>query len=422
MNATGGGIASAGGDIVITSSTISGNSVNGESGQGGGVYSMAGSLSISSSTVSGNSATTNSGASTGGGILVGSQSTFISDSTITENAADIGGGISIGSPFAAVTLDLSNSIVANNTAFSSSADIAAGLSVTINSSFSLIGDNSGTSLTANSGVADADGNLIGTTAAPIDPLLEILADNGGLTETHALATGSPALDTGNSALNFDQRGLGRLRESGVDIGAFEMQGPLIIVDTSEGFADGDFSAGDLSLTEAIAFSNSTPEIETIAFDPAVFNGDEADVIRLQQELLVSQAVTIDASGLDVVVSGDTLGNDDLVPGTFISDFGFELATSPENIRPFNINTNFGDTVTLRGLTITGGFGSLEDGGGISSSSASLVIENSVVSGNFTRGNGGGIAVANGSLNVENSVIAANATVGSRGGGVYSDFI
>jgi hypothetical protein len=40
---------------------------------------------------------------------------------------------------------------------------------------------------------------IGTPASPIDPLLEPLADNGGPTLTHALQSGSPAINRGDPA-------------------------------------------------------------------------------------------------------------------------------------------------------------------------------------------------------------------------------
>src|SRR5581483_10304720 len=40
---------------------------------------------------------------------------------------------------------------------------------------------------------------VGTPAAPIDPRLGPLADNGGPTETHALAAGSPAIDAAGRA-------------------------------------------------------------------------------------------------------------------------------------------------------------------------------------------------------------------------------
>ena len=418
--ATGGGISSSGGDIVVSSSTISGNLADGESGQGGGVYSISGSLSFVSSTVSGNVANSSNGFSAGGGILVGSQSAFITDSTITENTADFGGGISIGSPLAAVTIGLENSIVAGNTALSASADIAAGFTVAFDASFSLIGDNLGTSLVATLGTADSDGNLIGTTTAPLDPLLGALADNGGLTETHALLDGSPAINAGSSLLDFDQRGIERLSGSRVDIGSFELEGPVIVVDTSQGFDDDDLTAGNLSLPEAIALANSTPEVETIVFDPAVFDGEAADVIRLQDELFITQAVTIDARDLDVVISGDTFGNDTLIPGTFITDTNtFDFFNFTDNRRVLNVDTDAGDTV-LRGLTITGGFADFEfNGAGILSQNASLVIEESTVAGNFGQAAGGGIAAENGSLTVNNSVLSDNSA--STGAAVFSSF-
>jgi hypothetical protein len=78
-------------------------------------------------------------------------------------------------------------------------------------------------------------NLIVRASVPVPadtsqacPLLAPLADNGGLTPTHALAKNSPAIDAGNNlaGLSFDQRGNGYARESPngkPDIGAFERQ-------------------------------------------------------------------------------------------------------------------------------------------------------------------------------------------------------
>jgi hypothetical protein len=76
---------------------------------------------------------------------------------------------------------------------------------------------------------DAHGNLVGSSAKHLDPLLAELADNGGPTLTHALKPGSPAIDHGNNPLMlaFDQRGTGFARTSGLttDMGAFEVQVP-----------------------------------------------------------------------------------------------------------------------------------------------------------------------------------------------------
>jgi hypothetical protein len=121
--------------------------------------------------------------------------------------------------------------------------------------FSLIGDNNGSGLAAPpAGSPDANGNLIGTHAAPINPRLAPLANNGGMTQTHAPCAGasaphascsiaSPALHHGSNALipsdtfdldgdgntaepiAFDQRGtpFNRIVNTTVDMGALESQ-------------------------------------------------------------------------------------------------------------------------------------------------------------------------------------------------------
>jgi hypothetical protein len=102
-------------------------------------------------------------------------------------------------------------------------------------------------LQANCSIISATGDLIGTAASPIDALLGSLADNGGPTVgaptssspllTHALLTGSPAIDAGNpdtpgsggtACEATDQRGFARPEDgdsngsSLCDIGALEV--------------------------------------------------------------------------------------------------------------------------------------------------------------------------------------------------------
>jgi hypothetical protein len=70
----------------------------------------------------------------------------------------------------------------------------------------------------------AVGDLVGSAAAPLDPLVGPLADNGGPTLTMALLPGSPAIGTGAAlgAPTTDQRGVLRpLGGAAIDIGAFE---------------------------------------------------------------------------------------------------------------------------------------------------------------------------------------------------------
>jgi hypothetical protein len=204
---SGGGIY-AGDDVTITNSTISGNRTAGDSAGGGGIYCYGGDLTLAHSTVTGNR---------------------------TEGADAIGGGL-YNSDGATTLL---NSIVTGNTATLSNPDLSPGTGpLTVR--FSLIGDNSGTLLTpAPAGSPDPNGNLIGTGATPINPLLAVLADNGGPTWTHALLGGSPAIDAGDPSATagvgnvpvFDQRGSPFTRVADgdgtvgarIDIGAFELQ-------------------------------------------------------------------------------------------------------------------------------------------------------------------------------------------------------
>ncbi|HSC09716.1 MAG TPA: choice-of-anchor Q domain-containing protein [Rhodanobacteraceae bacterium] len=69
-----------------------------------------------------------------------------------------------------------------------------------------------------------------------DPQLQPLADNGGPTQTHALAPGSAAIDAGSnsSGLATDQRGepFARVVGAAPDIGAFESRPPAINIDPS----------------------------------------------------------------------------------------------------------------------------------------------------------------------------------------------
>ena len=67
------------------------------------------------------------------------------------------------------------------------------------------------------------GDLVGSAAAPLDPLLAPLINNGGSTPTHALLAGSPALNSGDSTAPCaeDQRGVPRCGM--FDIGAFEQE-------------------------------------------------------------------------------------------------------------------------------------------------------------------------------------------------------
>ena len=92
-------------------------------------------------------------------------------------------------------MTIANSIVAGNT---TDLELRQGGSTLI-IRHSLIGDNRGTDLSeAPVGSPDANGNFVGgPVGGVIDPRLGPLTDNGGVTSTHALLPGSPAIDAGD---------------------------------------------------------------------------------------------------------------------------------------------------------------------------------------------------------------------------------
>jgi hypothetical protein len=184
-------------------------------------------MTLTNSTVSGN---TNAGstASIGGGIRA-EGALSLTNCTIANNTSSgnnpFGGGVSLGN---GGTLATRNTIFSNNIA-PQGPDIFG----TINSlGYNLI---SNTTNTIINGITT--GNVLGQPAQ-----LVALMNNGGPTPTHALMTGSPAINAGDScvmaaggcgtndpltAFTTDQRGPGFPRQSGVqvDIGAFEVQFP-----------------------------------------------------------------------------------------------------------------------------------------------------------------------------------------------------
>jgi len=216
----GAGVAN-GGTLTINNSTVAGNA-----GQdpnygtvGGGIYNT-GTLGVNNSTISGNTVSggANGFTSEGGGIA-NSGTLKINNSTLSANGANFGGGIYNGN-----TTTLQNSIVANNSSGGNCSGIV------ISHGYNLSSDN-----TCN---FTGTGDLNNT-----NPLLGPLQNNGGPTQTMALASGSPAIEAGNPngctdsgghLLTTDQRGQPRPDKEdsvGCDMGAYESQnvasGPVL---------------------------------------------------------------------------------------------------------------------------------------------------------------------------------------------------
>jgi hypothetical protein len=227
-NIWGGGIF-AEGDFTLQESWIDG--CIGNSGGGGLYYDGAGNVDIDRSTISnctgtgiGASGSTSfliinstisgngNGGSSTGGIGNGGAVMQISFSTITNNDGSTWGGIYR----TGGTLSILGSIIAGNTGTGSSADIAPLGSMTIQNS--VVGIQDPDALAVNG----TNGNQVGSIATPLNPNLGPLTSNGGPTPTHALLTGSPAINMGGSTgvPTTDQRNA--VRDQGIaDAGSYE---------------------------------------------------------------------------------------------------------------------------------------------------------------------------------------------------------
>ena len=225
----GGAIFNQGGVIAIVNSTIAGNTARGGvsegaigtagAGQrggafGGGVFNLNGDLNLNGVTIAGNTVVVGIGSgmanTSDGGALY----------TLTQNVGTV-------TATQSATVTVANSILANTTG---------GVDVVHNQVSGTLNVNGTGPNIVSTAVLNNLGNakVTGTPFTVANPNLGALANNGGFSQTLALLTGSPAINTGSNAVVpvgvvTDQRGNGfvRIANTTVDIGAFEVQPPTV---------------------------------------------------------------------------------------------------------------------------------------------------------------------------------------------------
>ncbi len=203
---TGGGIKNMAGVVTLINSTVSDNTAKGK---GGGLHiACNGTLKLVNSTISGNRTTFD-----GGGVYINGVGEF-TNSTIFGNQAHNGGGVYVRGTgekgMVRGLLNFSNTIIAGNTiTFTDygNADCT-------------LGDYAAIGVNLNNLIEDGSCDA----AYSGDPLLSPLADNGGLTQTHAPSPRSPLIDAlapEMCIVDTDQRGITRPSGAGCEIGAVE---------------------------------------------------------------------------------------------------------------------------------------------------------------------------------------------------------
>lgn len=220
-----------------------------DNGDGGGIF-VSGRFNAQQSSISGNSATDNSGAvHVFGGVPV-----TVSNTTISGNSAIFGGAMVLESNYGVgASADITHATFYDNagTLGADHISIGAGSSLDLNNSIveggpaancAVFGATVGSfNLVGSAGVDDNSCGGVGFNLGAVTQVDPIRVYNGGVTRTHALLTGSNAIDTGDNAacintfsgnpLAMDQRSIGHIRPvdatgTGIptcDIGAFEVQ-------------------------------------------------------------------------------------------------------------------------------------------------------------------------------------------------------
>jgi hypothetical protein len=222
------------GMMIITGSTISDNQTGyaGHFGGSGGGIVNDGTITIEDSTISGNTALGGDLQGGEGGGIFGNNNTII-NCTITGNSARHGGGVAGGGNIAHTTFSNNSAPYQDGGALYLTSLLELGNTILkAGASGVNIFNNGGTFITHGYNVSNDDGS--GYLNGPgdqvnTDPILGPLQNNGGLTFTHALLPGSPAIDAGDPNFapppDYDQRGPGFVRvfNGRIDVGSFEVQ-------------------------------------------------------------------------------------------------------------------------------------------------------------------------------------------------------
>jgi predicted outer membrane repeat protein len=318
----GGGIVNRG-TFTLTNSTVTGNSTTTN---GGGIWNS-GTATLINDTIAGNQATGN-----GGGIFTSGAITLTNDTIAGNSTASggMGGGLFITSGTSAT---LKNTIVATNTS-PTGPDISGAVTTANNN---LVGDGTGSTGVVNG----VNGNLVGTTGSPINPLLGTLQNNGGPTFTRALLTGSPAIDAGTNTgvPTTDQRGFNRTVNNTTDMGAYEFQPPA----TTTGLMSG---TNPSTLNQQVTFT------ATVSGNAPGSNTPTGTVTFFDSSTILGTG-TLSASGTPgqatatFTISTLTVGSHSITArynGVTIGDFHFDMSTSGAT----NQVVNRGNTTTMLG--------------------------------------------------------------------------
>ncbi|MEI9920901.1 MAG: immunoglobulin domain-containing protein [Bacteroidota bacterium] len=362
------------GELFIYNSTFVNNSA---SFLGGAMY-----IGVSSPTVLTNCTITGNSATSGSAIYFYSGSASITSCTIVANNSTTGNGSGLDN---ALTLDdpnrrvyIKNNIIALNVNNSGIQNDVTGVLVSYGRNLVGVNKDPNAQTYLPSGIPNYIQDYVGTAAAPVDPLVNALADNGGLTPTISIQQSSLAFNNGGQASSVtatDQAGNNRIGNA--EIGSLEfnnnpilspgiavVQGATNIVQAGQ-FAFGDVIMGNTSGIKQFKIRNTGFSLAlNLISNPRIFltgpntndftlgqtstsssvggNGETSFNVTFNPKTLGSKSVTISIASNDTsnpIFSFQLIGNSITVPP--VIDTGIAVSA----VSPICVGTT--GTVTLK---------------------------------------------------------------------------
>ena len=308
--------------------------------QGGAMANHDSSPILTNVTFSGNKATGTNGSGYGSGMYNDDSRPRLTNVTFTLNQAIINGGAmyNTGDPIQGSKPVITNAIIWGNIG-------------------GQIVDESPSSTTVTYSVID-DESYSDPTNIFTNPLLGLLADNGGLTLTHALLAGSPAIDTGNSDLAIcpttDQRGYTRPIGAGCDIGAYEYGYTLTVQKEGNGLVDVDPVKPEYNLDELVELTaTADPGWTFTGWSGGASGSDNPLTVTMDENKTITATFTKDEVNLTVVANPSEGGSVSTDPAGTVFQAGVEVVLTATSNPGWTFTGWSGDvTSTNNSLTIT----------------------------------------------------------------------
>ncbi|MEO0614370.1 MAG: Ig-like domain-containing protein, partial [Pseudomonadota bacterium] len=204
--------------------------------------------------------------------------------------------------------------------------------------------------------------------------------------------------------------------------------PIIVTTLDDSNDAGD---GVISLREAVAMANGEQGFDTIVFDETLAGENDLIITLTDGTLSITDSLAIDASAVPgLVISGDVNG-DDIRETNGLTDINASVnasagSTLTDNVRLFMVAGETAPTLTLTGLTLTGGHAMDSAGGGAVLSNGDVTVISSLIAGNAAAAENvaGGAIATPGDIMVINTTVVGNGALGAgaRGGALAGSAI